>query len=249
MKKSYVFILFVLSLTSYSQTKSGKIIYKKTNNIAQSMERFEAYKTSDPNYYNNVLEIETTTNNLLKVIPFELTFLNGESIFKADRSLEMEGNPKYKFVYGPDGSCIYYRNENNGEHLTEIDAYGEVFLVKNEPQEWLLVNETKKIGDYECFKATTTIKLTSRNGVITTPITAWYSPALSLPFGPVGFGGLPGLIFELNWNNYTYFIETIDVSNTTKVEVSKLTKGIKVTKEEFDKIGIGAMDNFKKSFK
>lgn len=67
-------MVFVLNLTSYSQTKSGKIIYKKTNNIAQSMKKFEASKTTVPDYYFNVLKLTTENSDLLKNKSFELLY-------------------------------------------------------------------------------------------------------------------------------------------------------------------------------
>ena len=50
-------------------------------------------------------------------------------------------------------------------------------------------NETKKIGDYICKKATTTFR--GRNYI------AWYTLDFTTQFGPWKFNGLPGLILEV----------------------------------------------------
>lgn len=50
-------------------------------------------------------------------------------------------------------------------------------------------NETKKIGDYICKKATTTFR--GRNYI------AWYTLDFPTQFGPWKFNGLPGLILEV----------------------------------------------------
>lgn len=53
----------------------------------------------------------------------------------------------------------------------------------------LIKGETKKIGGFVCHKATTQFRGSK--------IVAWYTPKISIPFGPWKLKGLPGLILEL----------------------------------------------------
>jgi GLPGLI family protein len=55
---------------------------------------------------------------------------------------------------------------------------------------WALVNDTMTIMGYPCFKATT--KYRGRN------YTAWYTTEIPMSYGPLKFGGLPGLIINLS---------------------------------------------------
>ncbi|HKK95327.1 MAG TPA: GLPGLI family protein [Anaerovoracaceae bacterium] len=54
---------------------------------------------------------------------------------------------------------------------------------------WELINESKKIGSYQAFKAISTFR--GRNYV------AWYAPEIEVNAGPWKFQGLPGLILEI----------------------------------------------------
>ena len=56
------------------------------------------------------------------------------------------------------------------------------------PMRWELSEETKMIDSLECHKAETVFR--GRR------YTAWFCPAIELPFGPWKLGGLPGLIVE-----------------------------------------------------
>ena len=67
--------------------------------------------------------------------------------------------------------------------------------------EWKISKtETKKIGKFDCTKATTTFRGRT--------YTAWFAKAIPVPYGPWKLGGLPGLILEaydINKNVYWYF--------------------------------------------
>lgn len=65
--------------------------------------------------------------------------------------------------------------------------------------EWALLNETKRIDQLDCFKATA--KFRGRNYI------AWYAPSIPVPNGPWKLGGLPGMIIEAyDVNENLYFL-------------------------------------------
>ena len=87
-------------------------------------------------------------------------------------------------------------------------------------------NETKKIGDYICKKATTTFR--GRNYI------AWYTLDFTTYFGPWKFNGLPGLIMEVydETNRHHWIAQKIktfngeikmpnDESNYFKIDLKK----------------------------
>lgn len=65
---------------------------------------------------------------------------------------------------------------------------------------WKITNESKKIGNLVCKKATTNFR--GRDYI------AWFTPQITVPFGPWKLNGLPGLIVEAYDNDkfvYWYF--------------------------------------------
>lgn len=87
-------------------------------------------------------------------------------------------------------------------------------------------NETKKIGNYDCRKATTTFR--GRNYI------AWYTLEFPIPYGPWKFNGLPGLILEVydETDRYHWTVRKIkninneiempnDQSNYAKIDLKK----------------------------
>ncbi|WP_336517276.1 GLPGLI family protein [Pollutibacter soli] len=75
------------------------------------------------------------------------------------------------------------------------------------PMTWELKNETQKIGDFECQKATTVFRGRS--------YTAWFSPSIPIPNGPWKMGGLPGLIMVLYEDNNDMYISLRSISFTS----------------------------------
>jgi GLPGLI family protein len=78
---------------------------------------------------------------------------------------------------------------------------------------WVLIDETKKIGNMQCSKALCTFR--GRN------YTAWYSTEIKSYFGPWKFCGLPGLILEVtdNENKVSFFVKKITIPFNTPIEI------------------------------
>jgi GLPGLI family protein len=83
---------------------------------------------------------------------------------------------------------------------------------KREKINWKLDNQTKRIGNFNCLKATGEFR-----GRI---YTAWYTLEIPAPYGPWKLQGLPGLIIEAyNENQEIYFYtKKIEYPSTLKEE-------------------------------
>ncbi len=130
--------------------------------------------------------------------------------------------------------------------------------------EWELVKESKMIGDYPVFKAVATrpieANLWSRMGrrgrggerggdaakdstatasveeaPRTETIVAWYTPMIPASHGPDDFGGLPGLILQLNTNNTTMVCTKVVLNPQDEIVIEAPTKGKELTREEYAK--------------
>lgn len=117
----------------------------------------------------------------------------------------------------------------------ESGFFGEYMIEYQETTHWKLENETKQIGSYLCYKATSEQVVVNPKGTFKHPIVAWYCPSIPFNFGPKGYNGLPGLILELQVRNFTWGATKIEISNENKI-IEKPSKGKLITEEEFNKI-------------
>ena len=90
----------------------------------------------------------------------------------------------------------------------------------NRPQ-WVILNETKKIDNFNCTKAVTEFR--GRH------YTAWFTEEIPTVFGPWKLNGLPGLIVQVNdaTNSIQYhLINYKNYSNVDKIDEPKGEKNI-----------------------
>ena len=177
-------------------------------------------------------------------LTFNLDYKGTQSKFYLEENIaNQEDNAKIALAMAEYFQEIYtdvstktmvYNNETNSGRFKKQE-----FLV-TEPMfvEWELQNETKKIQDLTCYKATGKYAYKSSEGKeLTKNIIAWYAPELSSSFGPNGFGGLPGLILELQMdvNNLVFGAKKITFGSSQE-DFSLPTEGKAITKAEFDEL-------------
>ena len=161
-----------------------------------------------------------------------------------------------------------YKNVKTNTQLQQQEFYGKKFLVKDvlQPIEWSLDSETKKIGNYSCFKATALIptneltwysfswdKLrnttesdsTEVKEVKMTQIEAWYAPQIPVRHGPLDYWGLPGLILEVSADNTTMLCSKLVLNPGEIIEIEAPSKGKEVSKIEYQDIITKKMKEFR----
>ena len=80
-------------------------------------------------------------------------------------------------------------------------------------------------------------------------VTAWFTPMIPVKNGPAEYGGLPGLILELNIDRQTILCSKIVVNPTDGMEIKKPAKGKEVTREEFNKIVKEKTEEMRENFR
>ena len=172
-------------------------------------------------------------------------YKEGKSFFEVRKKMSISKNRFFKMSLGPEGSSKYYNSEK--EIIRQVNTFGEDFLISKPKYNWGLKKETKKIGKYNCYKATMVEEIKTRKGVKNVLIEAWYTSEINIPYGPIGYSGLPGLIIELKRDNIKYYATKINLTPEEDLLIKKPTKGKKVTQEEFYDIAINAMKDFRKN--
>ncbi|MFD2564210.1 GLPGLI family protein [Aquimarina rubra] len=184
---------------------------------------------------------------------YTLQFNKIESVYKEEERL---GTPQPAtgvrvMVAGSGASDILYKNNKEERFVAQRDMLGKLFLVKDSLTKlnWKLENETKKIGNYTCYKATAKRTEQRSRSVsfnnseenqeveeVEITITAWYTPEIPINNGPSVFWGLPGLIMEVNDGQQSMLCNKIVLNPKKKVEIIPPGKGKVVSETKFEEI-------------
>ena len=206
---------------------------------------------------------------------YVLSFNKTESSYKEEEKLGVQSQGRGGRFGGMMSSFSggqKYTNTKKGIVLDESEFFGKKFLISEDTGKpgWKLEGETKKIGNYICYKATylkadTAFDMASfgrggrgndqekkeiqENISKTMLITAWYAPQIPVSHGPGEFWGLPGLILELNTGRTTLLCKEINMNTSDKVVIKMPTKGKKVTREEYTEIVTKKMGELREQFR
>ena len=187
---------------------------------------------------------------------FTLDFSKSESMYKEEQELDAPKGPSANGGFmvmvmdGNGSSDILYKNISENRMANKTELMGKVFLIKDNlvAYDWELTGETKNIGIYTCYKAVyereeESIEINIIDGEVKEEkvtkkrtIVAWYTPDVPVSNGPNNYGGLPGLILEVNDGDLTIVCSEIILNPKEIKEINEPTKGKIVTREKFDKI-------------
>ncbi len=223
MKLLYLLIL-CYSISVIGQIKNGTIEY------GLNIEMLEGLKENGPfkKMYNEAV-------NNAKYLRFNLAFNGDKSVFSLVNSLTVgdENNSQSAIIASGYKGIVY---QSKDDSYSEIEKGFGNYLLINEPVEWILTNETKKIEGFICYKATTFKIIINPSGTFKFPVIAWYCPKIPLSFGPNGYGKLPGLILELQVRNILYGIKKINLNLPKDPVLTKKKDYLKVTEKELEVI-------------
>ncbi|GAL66290.1 hypothetical protein JCM19301_2385 [Jejuia pallidilutea] len=210
---------------------------------------------------------------------FVLTFNRTESLYKQDEKLEAPtqgGGGRFSVIMSGAVDGVTYKNIKSNQLLKEHELFGKLFLVKEDlPElEWKMTGETKKIGGYDCFKATATKtwkdfemsnfrRPSNRNEdeastdeAVEAPteekevvVTAWYTMQIPVNHGPNDYYGLPGLILEINTDKTTILCTKIILNPEDKDTIKQPSKGKEVTKAEYVDIATNKFQEMRENFR
>lgn len=174
-------------------------------------------------YINNCIKIANKLN-------FTLKFNKDISSFKLNEYTKE--NDLYDIAIVMAGNENVYVNNRNKEILVETNE--KVLITENyNDRKWLITKESKKIDDFQCFKAIFKYNQIDRNGINrSNEIIAWFTPKLPFSYGPKNYYGLPGLILEVTQNKVTYLATKIELSN--KDIVLTIPKRKSISRDEYN---------------
>lgn len=212
-----LFFIFCISI-SFSQT--GKVIYK-----------LESLKTDNLDHHMIKGIIEEW-----KQINCELNYNSTNSYFRAKNSIPIDEKYNRLSKVFSETYTVWYQDLKNKDAIFNKEIKGEMYQVKlDRLKGWQITDEIKVIEGYTCYKAVRKeLNETGRapKGSYMVHI-AWFTPDIPAPFGPIGNGGLPGLILRLERPNLVAFTaKKIILNNSDNIKIKKPTKGIQITMKE-----------------
>lgn len=260
--KTVAAMLLLITVSLSAQDFQGKAVYlsKTTLDIDFSSSGIPADRIK--------MIKERMKNNLERTYKF--SFDKTASIYKQEEQLGQTGGPgggrggMRMMMFGGGASGKYYKNIQTKTVAKENEFSGKKFLVKDDlvTYEWKMEQETKMIGNYLCFKATTPIERAVRpeiqfgrrnateqdrkereqkakemeNMKEVIIVTAWYTMDIPVGHGPGDYWGLPGLILEVDAGETKILCTKIVLNPKEKTDISEPSKGKVVTQKAYDKI-------------
>ncbi|MFD1614665.1 GLPGLI family protein [Gelatiniphilus marinus] len=204
-----IFIALIISCFS-AQSQSAVITYEVSNVTENSTDRIKKLKEE------------------LQLMEFTLQYNKINSYFKKERNI-----PKHKFINKIATIIIgapsdFYQNLALKKSSYNTTINNKLYEIDHnyKMKGWELTTESVIIEKYTCYKAI--LKEYNNRTESYFETVAWYTPDIPVGFGPIGYGGLPGLILQLQYKK-SIFTATKIVLNPTKVKIEKPKQGKKIS--------------------
>ena len=169
-------------------------------------------------------------NMVLDINPEDVKFY--DYAYAENDSLNIIHHNK-NYIWNETPAIIRKRNSNENLNFDLLNDYFK--YTTTDDIKWQLSTETKRKGQYQLQKASTTFG--GRNWV------AWFNPEIPINEGPYKFRGLPGLIFEISDSQNQFIFKliksyqlksTYNTINFLETQMNK--KPLLVTRKILDKI-------------
>lgn len=242
-----LFLIFFLfwNFQIYAQIRSGEIEY------AIEIEELPEVK---PGENKDVIQkMYKMSKDYVAQMKAVLKFDRSKALFKLEEVMEIDRKPYYRFSKALVGLDKVYLIEADANKLViQQEDFMTMHLVKDKTKgagEWEVSSASKIIDGFKVFKASTTEVTENSKGKFEHEVIAWFAPELSFGYGPFGYGGLPGLILELQINRsylpMTYKLKSIKFSDKA-LEIKSL-EGKEISREALDALYREAAANMMKS--
>lgn len=232
MKSIFVTTLIFFCSISFSQNNIGYATYKKKMIISNDIiEKNESIN-------NQLKQSLKSMDKVIDKFEYKLVFNSKNAKYSKIKNLSTKEDNQLSLklansIIGVNGE--YYYDMVNLSAVNEVNDFGEIILIlksKNE-NKWVLTKESKLINSVTCYKATKMKTVDTRKGEIKREVIAWYNPKISIPAGPDGYFGLPGLVVQVEENNIiTYLSELKFEEKESQIKIP--TKGKKMTETQYN---------------
>lgn len=211
MKKVAVIFLLCLNIFStFAQIKNVKIIY----GIVLAEDKGILSSEGKSNYEAAMKDAGS--------LQFILLYNQESTLFKIGQSMDNSNyGQSYARVFSGYSSDVYIDNNAKKLYKSFDDVLGKYTVAEDlADYKWTLTKEQKIINGFTCYKATGTETIINPAGTFIVPLVAWYAPKIPVSTGPLGTGGLPGLILEYQRKSTVYGAKEILI-NVDNLDIPK----------------------------
>ena len=258
-------LLIFTCFYGFSQKFQGKAYYMSKMNV--NMDFLKNVSPDRQAYIKGRMKTATEKN-------YTLEFDSKSSFFREEERLDPNaqsgGFNWMQFVTGPAEGNIH-RDIQSNTYTNKKELYGKIFLVKDTIPEikWVMTGETKKIGIYNAYKATSIKQVEERvmsfgrnrsnsqensdnpddKIMRDVEMTAWFTPEIPVSTGPSMFGGLPGLILEINADRVIMLCTKVVLNPKDKLKIKVPSKGKVVTSFEYQEIATAKAEEMRSQWR
>lgn len=234
--KLVTYILFFINLCAYSQTNKATITYNVQLNKDNAL-----YQKKDRYFLGAMQAAEG--------LRFKLFYKDGKALFEEIEALRSdEFKTKIAKTFSGYINPIYsdYDALKSYNYAKDTPIFkSKKFLIERSLDfDWKLLQESKVIKGYRCFKA-----ILKESEERTYQTIAWYCPDINLPTGPLFYGNLPGLILKLKNQYATFYLNSLEIGQNENLEIRFPTEGKKISKSEYRQRFKATMDSLQTSLK
>lgn len=211
---SLLTLLFLLSLgvtVTLAQPLSGVIRYERTEYWIRIMETLPYLSEAEKDRAR--LTWGREEGDISRML---LTFDETASLYQEDpERAGREGGWSWR----PD-ELFLLRELEPGRRRDIVELPDRVWLVEDTLPtfRWKILSEIRDIQGYLCMSAETTDTVKGQR------ILAWFTTELPLPYGPEGYGGLPGIILEMDVNQGAVLITATAIERQALAAAPALPK-------------------------
>ncbi len=155
-----IFLAVVLFTTTFIQAQDfqGMAVYESKTSTSEMMKNFGGNREITP-------EMRQTIEERMKKMfekTFVLNFDKSASIYKEEEKLDAPGQNNgggRMMTSMMGGGGTQYKNVKEKMYTVDKEFFGKEFLIKDTlpSYKWQMTAETKKIGEYTCYKATAVV--------------------------------------------------------------------------------------------
>jgi GLPGLI family protein len=222
MKYMLTLAIHIALCTIVTAQMQGKIVFEEKIDMHRRLppERAEM-KDMIPQYRSSKYELHYTQD----VSKYKTSDATDEEV------VGTQGNAQFRMKMTAPKREVY-KNLGEDRMVDEREFMTKMFLIKGgvSPFPWKIADGQKKIMDYVCLQATYQDS--------TTKYVVWFTPQIPISNGPAEYGGLPGMIMQVDMNDGERTLTAVEVVEQ-EVDMTILqepTKGKEVTQEEFKQI-------------